>query len=133
MILVACEIKAVHESTTSDKIGTGPFIRMASIPSSTASLCSALLELPPVAWHRLNKPWREKVKCGWYIFLFIDNLIVDVITLSIEVNKGTFPFNNLALLIRRTQRCDDIAESCSRAVSWSQSVISLDDIKSLTT
>ena len=132
MILVACEIKAVHESTTSDKIGTGPFIRMASIPSSTASLCSALLELPPVAWHRLNTPWREKAKCGWYIFLFIDNLIVDVITLSIEVNTGTFNFNNLALLIR-TQRSDDTAESCSRAVSWSQSVISLDDIKSLTT
>jgi hypothetical protein len=39
----------------------------------------------------------------------------------------------LALLIRRTQRSDDIAESCSRAVSWSQSVISLDVIKSLTT
>ena len=134
MILVACEIKAVQEqSTISDKIGLGPFIRMASIQSSIASLCSVLLELPPIAWHRLNTPWRDKVKCGWYIFLFIDNLIVDVITLSTEVNKQAFPFNNLALLIRRTERYDDIAESCSRAVSWSQSVINLDDIKPLTT
>lgn len=113
-------------------MGVGPFIRMASIPSSIADLCFALLELLPVAWHKLNTPWSDKVKCGWYIFLFIDNLIVDVITLSAEVNKGTFPFNNLALLIR-TQRSDEITESCSRAVSWSQSVISLDDIKSLTT
>ena len=135
MILVACEIKAVHEqSTISEKNGIGPFIRMASIPSSIASLCSVLLELPPIAWHRLNTPWRDKVKCGWYIFLFIDNLIVDVITLSTEVNKRAFPLNNnLALLIRRTERYDDIAESCSRAVSWSQSVINLDDIKPLTT
>ena len=135
MILVACEIKAVHEqSTISEKNGIGPFIRMASIPSSIASLCSVLLELPPIAWHRLNTPWRDKVKCGWYIFLFIDSLIVDVITLSTEVNKRAFPLNNnLALLIRRTERYDDIAESCSRAVSWSQSVINLDDIKPLTT
>jgi len=135
VILVACEIKAVHEqSTISEKNGIGPFIRMASIPSSIASLCSVLLELPPIAWHRLNTPWRDKVKCGWYIFLFIDSLIVDVITLSTEVNKRAFPLNNnLALLIRRTERYDDIAESCSRAVSWSQSVINLDDIKPLTT
>lgn len=133
-LLVACEIKAVHDeqSTISDKIGIGPFIRMASIPSSITSLCSVLLELPPIVWHRLNTPWRDKVKCGWYIFLFIDNLIVDVITLRAEVNKWTFPFNNLALLIR-TERYDDIVESCSRVVSWSQSVINLDDIKPLTT
>jgi hypothetical protein len=63
VILVACEIKAVQEqSTISDKIGIGPFIRMASTPSSIASLCSVLLELPPIAWHRLNTPWRHKVK-----------------------------------------------------------------------
>jgi hypothetical protein len=36
-------------------------------------------------------------------------------------------------LLIRTERYDDIVESCSRAVSWSQSVINLDDIKPLTT
>ena len=75
---------------------------MASIPSSIAALNSVLLELPSIAWHTLNIPWRDKVKCGWYIFHFIYSLIADVITLSTEVNKETFHFNNLASLTRQT-------------------------------
>jgi hypothetical protein len=75
-----------------------------------------LLEWQSIAWHNLNMPWRDRVKCGWYIFLFIDNLIVDAITFSIEVKIGIFPLKSLPSSTSR-YRYLDISESCSSAVS----------------